>query len=246
MTVVALLLGATLLAGGGPAADPAARLAAANALLAAGDAEGAARGYEALLADGLESAALHANLGAAHLRAGRRGAAVASYLRALRLEPGDADTRADLALARGGRADAASRAAERPFLARVVERTPDGAAAAAFALPWAALFALLAGRRSARGGARGALLAAAAVAALLAAGGLALLLARAAARRADVAVVTAGEAAVRGAPERALRPLLVVEEGSEVRVLDVRGDFARVGLEGGVEGWMALADLERL
>lgn len=244
MTLAALVLSAALHAGAAPGgADPSARLAAANALLAAGDAEGAARGYEALRAEGLESAALHANLGTAHLRAGRRGAAVASYLRALRLDPRDADTRADLALARGPERLAAP---ERSFLARVVERTPDGWAAAAFAVPWAALFAVLATRRRARGRARSALSAAALLAALAAAAGGALLVARAAERRVEVAVVIAAETPVRAGPEEALRPIFSLHEGSEVSLLEVRGGAARVRLANGLEGWVALATLERV
>jgi tetratricopeptide (TPR) repeat protein len=224
----ALALALSLAAGG----DPAARFAEANARLEAGDSEAAARLYEALLADGLESPALHANLGAARLRAGRRGAAVASFERALRLDPRDADARADLALARGRRAGPG--AAEPPFLARVVERTPDAWAAAAFAAPWTALFLLLALGRGARGRTRTLLRLAATLAALLAALGAALLAGRAAERSAAVAIVVAAEAPLRDGPEEALR------------LLEARGGAARVRLASGAEGWIRTADVERL
>jgi tetratricopeptide (TPR) repeat protein len=244
MTGAALALAAALLLGA--SADPAARFAEANRLHAAGDFEGAARAYEALLADGLESPALHVNLGDARFRAGRRGAAIASFERALRLDPRDAEARADLAAARAADQDRVAAAPDRPFLARVAERTPDGWAAAAFAIPWAALFLALALRRRAGPGARGLLGAAASVAALLSAGGAALVLGRDAERRAPVAIVIAPEAALREGPEEALRPALRLPEGAAVRLLEARGDAERVRLSSGVEGWMRARDLERL
>lgn len=235
--MTALVLAALLAAG----QDPAARFAEANARLEAGDPEGAARLYEALLAEGLESPALHANLGAARLRAGRRGPAVASLERALRLDPRDDDVRADLAVARGR-----SGGADRPFLARVVERTPDSWAAAALAVPWAILFLLLALARRARARGRALLRLGAVLAALLAAAGAALLAGRAAERSAAVAIVVAAEAPLREGPEEALRPSLRLPEGTAVRVLETRGGAARVRLEGGAEGWLRAGDLEPL
>jgi tetratricopeptide (TPR) repeat protein len=228
------------------AGDPAARFAEANRLQAEGDFAAAARAYEALAGEGLESPALHVNLGAARLRSGRRGAAIASFERALRLDPRDADARADLAAARAGDADRLAPGPERSFLARVAERTPDGWAAAAFAVPWAALFAALALRRRAPPRARPGLGAAAAAAALLSAGGAALLAARAAERREAVAIVIAPEAAVREGPEEALRPALRAREGEAVRLLEARGDARRVRLASGYEGWMSGRDLEPL
>jgi len=156
VTAAALPLALALaLAAPGPE-DAGARFAAANRLHAEGDFQGAARAYEALLAEGLESPALHVNLGSARFRAGRRGAAIASFERALRLDPGDADARADLAAVRALDPDRAAEP-ERPFLERLVERTPDGWAAAAFAVPWAALFAALSLRRGARARSRSSL-----------------------------------------------------------------------------------------
>jgi tetratricopeptide (TPR) repeat protein len=242
MSGVALALGFLLAASG----DPAARFAEGNRLHAAGDFEGAAHAYESLLADGLESPALHVNLGSARLRAGRRGAAIASFERALRLDPSDADARADLAAARAADAGRSAAAPDRPFLARVAERTPDRWAAAAFAVPWAVLFLALSLRRRAGPRARSALGAAASVAAALSAGGAALVLGRAAERRAAVAIVIAPEAAVRDGPEEALRPALRLPEGAAVRLLEARGDAERVRLPNGYEGWMSARELERL
>jgi hypothetical protein len=226
-----------------PPTSPTDRLSTANQLLTSGDAAAAARLYEALAAEGLESPALHVNLGAARVREGRRGAAVASFLRALRLDPLDADARANLATlrARGGVA-----VPEPPLLARVVDRTPDGAAAAAFLAGWLALFALLALRLRARGGARAALLAAAAAAGLVAAAGAALVAARDAERRTPHAVVVGDGAGLRDGPEAALRPSRALREGTVVLVLERRGDAVRVRLPDGGEGFVAGRDLEAL
>jgi tetratricopeptide (TPR) repeat protein len=242
MTVAALSL---LLLLGAPG-DPAARFAEGNRLHAAGDFEGAARAYEALLADGLESPALHVNLGSARFRAGRRGAAIASFERALRLDPGDTDARIDLAAARAADVDRIAAGPERPFLARVSERTPDGWAAGAFAFPWAVLFLALALRRRSGPRARSLLGAVAPIAAVLSAGGAALVVGRAAERRVAVAIVIAPEAAVREGPEEALRPALRLPEGAAVRLLEARGDAERVRLANGFEGWMSAKELERL
>jgi tetratricopeptide (TPR) repeat protein len=226
--------------------DPEARFAEASRLHAAGDFEGAARAYEALLAEGLESPALHVNLGDARFRAGRRGAAIAAFERALRLDPRDADARADLAAVRASDADRIAPEPERPFLERLVERTPDGWAAAAFAFPWAALFVALAIRRGARPRPRSLLGAAAALAAFLSAAGGALLAARANEDRSPAAVVIAPVAAVREGPEEALRPTHRLREGAVVRLLGSRGDAERVRLANGLEGWVSTRDLERL
>jgi tetratricopeptide (TPR) repeat protein len=229
---------------GAAVTDPAARFANANALAAAGELEEAKRGYEALLAEGLESPALHVNLGSVRLRAGRRGAAIASFERALRLDPRDADARANLELARGR--GSPPFAADPDLVTRVLERTPDGWATAAFAFPWAALWLALLLRRRAYGRSRARLSRGAAVAAIAAVLGAALVAGRVAERRKTVAVVISPHSPLRAGPEEALRPALELPEGTSVRVLEERGDSARVRLANGVEGWIPGRDLEAL
>jgi tetratricopeptide (TPR) repeat protein len=238
--VIAAVLAAALALG----ADPATRFAEATERHAAGDHAGAARGYEALLADDLESPALHVNLGTLLLQEGRRGAAIASFARALRLDPRDDDARERLSVARGR--SGGRLGGESPFLARIVERTPDAWAAAALAVSWTALWLLLALRRRSSGRGRALLGGAAVAAALCAAAGGALVAGRAAERERAVAVVIARAAPLRDGPEEALRPTLELEEGTEVRILETRGRAARVRLPSRVEGWVPAGDLERL
>jgi tetratricopeptide repeat protein len=228
------------------APSPAAAFDTANTHYLQGDFEGAARAYEALAADGWVAAALELNLGNARFRLGQRGRAIAAWERALRLDPGDADARANLEAARTANVDRIV-GAERSLLERLVERTPDLSAAAAFLASWAALWAALAARRVAATRRPRAVLGAAAIAAAfmaIPAGGLLAL--RAADRRTPAAVVIAAATPLREGPSAALRPTLELHEGTRVRVLEARDDLVRVRLENGLEGWAAARDLERI
>ena len=82
--------------------SPEAEVAAAARSYDAGDYESAAASYRRLLAgpEGLDRAALHYNLGNAEYRTGRLGYAMLHWERALAIQPGDGDARANVALAR--------------------------------------------------------------------------------------------------------------------------------------------------
>jgi tetratricopeptide (TPR) repeat protein len=227
-----------------PAASPEARLEAANGLYLAGDFDGAARAYRALVDEGYEGSALHLNLGNALARAGARGQAMASWQRALRLDPSDADARANLELARAQNVDRLVGAADPPLSARLVERTSDGLAAGLFGAAWVALWGLLWLRGRATRRARRLLGAAALAAALAAVAGGALVAGKAAERRTPAAVVVAPVAPVREGPQRTLKAAFDLHEGTAVKVLEARGDLARVLLDNGLSGWVASADLE--
>ncbi|MBT8395359.1 MAG: tetratricopeptide repeat protein [Gemmatimonadetes bacterium] len=64
------------------------------------DFAGALEAYASVLEAGLESPSLHYNLGNSYFKIGDLGRAILSYERALRLNPGDPDIRANLELAR--------------------------------------------------------------------------------------------------------------------------------------------------
>ena len=68
----------------------------ANNLYAQGKFTEAIQSYETLLKSGSISAALYYNLGNAYYKAGQNGMAIASYSSALRLNPRDADIKANL------------------------------------------------------------------------------------------------------------------------------------------------------
>ncbi|HET9555314.1 MAG TPA: SH3 domain-containing protein, partial [Anaeromyxobacteraceae bacterium] len=82
------------------------------------------------------------------------------------------------------------------------------------------------------------------LAALAAATSGALVAAKAADRRTPSAVVVTKVAPVREGPQRTLKSAFDLHEGTFVRVLEARGDLARVKLDNGLTGWVASADLE--
>jgi tetratricopeptide (TPR) repeat protein len=227
-----------------PAADPGARAEAATALYLAGDHDGAARAWRALVDEGWESVGLHYDLGNALLRLGFRGRAIASYQRALQLDPGDADAQANLELARAQNVDRLVGESQPPLHVRILARTPERAALLVFGGAWSALWLLLWLRGRGSRSARGWLGPAALLAALLAIGGGALLVGKAAERRSPSAVVIAPASPVREGPSRTLKAAFELHEGTMVRVLEAQGDLARVRLVNGLEGWVASADLE--
>jgi uncharacterized protein YgiM (DUF1202 family) len=57
-------------------------------------------------------------------------------------------------------------------------------------------------------------------------------------------VVVSPVTAVREGPQRTLKAAFELHEGTAVKVLEARGDLARVQLDNGLSGWMASADLE--
>ncbi|MGD8698917.1 MAG: tetratricopeptide repeat protein [Gemmatimonadales bacterium] len=71
-----------------------------NRLYQQGDYQAALDNYQRILDSGLESGALHYNIGNAYFKLGRLGEAMLHYERARRLIPSDEDVRANLELAR--------------------------------------------------------------------------------------------------------------------------------------------------
>lgn len=247
MSPLPALLLALAASGPASAADPgtaAAAFQAGHERYLAGDFEGAARRYEAAAAAGLEGPALRYDLGNAWFRAGRPGRAAASWERALRLDPGDEEARANLALVRRPFAARLPWARPEPLAERIASRVPDLAAALAFAVPWLGFWGALAARLRARAARRLALSLAAALSALLALGGGLLVAGKAKELRAPRAVVVAAGAALREAPSPQVAPSLELPEGAPLRALAAEGDWLRVRLPGGLEGWVRREDVE--
>jgi tetratricopeptide (TPR) repeat protein len=100
---VSLLTAAVILAAGVPAVAPLAAqeeiFTRGNQLYQAEDYAAAIEAYEAILAGGFESHELYYNLGNAYFKVGDLGRSILSWERALKLEPGDQDAVANLALA---------------------------------------------------------------------------------------------------------------------------------------------------
>jgi len=94
-TLIAVLLAAGL-AAGASAANPEADFDAANKLFEEGKYAEAASAYERLIAQGTRSAPLYYNLGTARYKLGQLGWAIAAYRQASDLAPRDASLRANL------------------------------------------------------------------------------------------------------------------------------------------------------
>jgi tetratricopeptide (TPR) repeat protein len=219
----------------------------ANAAYLSGDVQRATSAYEALVAEGVASATLETNLGAAYLRQGKRGLAALHFERALFLDPGDDDARADLAELRRGNVDKLEGESDEggaEALIRVLAPLPGSAAAIGFLLAWAAGWTLLGLRllrpsRHPLGAWAAASFALSAVCALVtwgAATGRRLALER--------AVVVAPSAAAREGPQEKSVSHFEVHEGTTVRVEDEESSFRRVKLANGLTGWVPSGAVE--
>ena len=218
----------------------------ANAAYLTGDVARATAAYEALVSEGVASPTLETNLGAAYLRQGKRGLAALHFERALFLDPGDEDARADLNDLRKGNVDKLEGESDEggvDTVVRLLAPLPGRAAALLLLAAWIAGWTLL-GARLLFG--RGPPLAwtvisfsLVGVCALVtwgAAHGRALALQR--------AVVIAPSAAAREGPQEKSVSHFEVHEGTTVRVEDEEGSFRRVKLANGLTGWVPAGAVE--
>lgn len=205
--------------------------------------------YESMRAAGIEDGTLYYNLGNAHFKAGRIGLSILSYERALRLLPGDEDTRTNLQYANelvAGDVEEAPipvavrwafdvyRGLQPNFLAVLLS--------IAFVLGGAALALLL---LDAVGEWRTPAVIAlvVCVATAFGAGGALAAKVRARANRVEAIVLTEN-AYVRSGPGDANPRLAEIHEGLKVRVLSERGEWYQVNLANGLTGWLRESELE--
>ena len=218
----------------------------ANAAYLSGDVARATSSYEALVSEGVASATLETNLGAAYLRQGKRGLAALHFERALFLDAGDDDARADLTELRRGNVDKLEGESDEggsEAITRILAPLPGSAAAILFLVSWAAAWTL-AGLRVF--GTRRALGAWAIVSFVVA--GLSALITWGAAEGHKLAlqraVVIAPSAAAREGPQEKAASHFEVHEGTTVRVDDEEGNFRRVRLANGLTGWIPAGSVE--
>lgn len=216
----------------------------ANEAFARDEVDTAMKGYQRLLAGGFDTEEVHYNLGTAHLRTGRLGPAILHLERALRLDPGHADARANLERAQKMRVDRLVGApqeaeAEESLVARIASRTSADRFGWVFLALYGACAAALLGRRLLTAPGPRALLG---VVALVA--GVAALPAGAVAgvhayvrERWHEAVVTAPVAPVKEGPAADAKAAFEVHEGLKVRILAEDSGHYRLRLANGLEGW---------
>lgn len=245
-------LGVLFLPGGVAAGDvPQQSLfAEGNRLYEEGDFAAAAASYGAVIEGGFESAEVYYNLGNAHFRLGETARAVLNYRRAARLDPGNDDIRANLALV-GQRLQDRIEPLPRFWLLSAFDwwmgLIPGGVlralVAALYLLVGTCLVLIVlrrpAGwraplRRIAYGGA---------VATVLL--GATLIVRETGLGRAEEAVVMAGEARVLSAPsEEGGLTVFTLHEGTTVRIDRWAGDWVEIVLADGKVGWLPLEVLE--
>jgi len=224
--------------------DSSALFDGANAAYLAGDLSRAAASYEAILQEGVASAELETNLGATYLREGKRGLAALHLERALFLDPGDDDARADLAEARRAAVDRLEGETEgREALSRVLSPLPGREASILLLVAWTAAWGLLAAHlfRPARLVLPLSLaaFALAVIAAFVTAG--AATWHSIALRR---AVVVAQATPAREGPSERTATHFEVHEGTLVRIEDEEAGFRRIKLANGLVGWVPAAAVE--
>jgi hypothetical protein len=206
--------------------------------------------YEGIERQGAISTDLAFNLGDAYFRKGALGPAIWAFERAVALDPGDDDARYNLAQARKL---AARRAQDRiegeerepPWIRAVTALGPSSETWLFVAL-YLGFFAVLALRLRTRSDTRPALTAAAAVlgAAALLAG--ALLGGRAHLDRVPFGVLLPDAVAVKDGADVNYRTSFEAHAGLRVRLVEQDGDWLRIRLGNGLEGWVRAQDVGRL
>lgn len=251
MKTLALVLFAGLLLAPGPktghASEPAAIFVDAVRDYKAGRFEAAAQGFEIIAGSGVVNPYLCYNIGNAHLRAGSLGKAVLWYERAARLSPENPDIRFNLSHARSLVRDRI----ESPLTLRDILFFWEGLVSLKHlqmaAIAGSALFFLWAGIAAGRKkrilSPVGLSMLALLVALTLVAG---LEAYRLGAER--HAVILAEQTRARSGTLETATPLFELHEGTKVRVLEKKGGFIKIRIEGSVSGdkmgWVSLDHAE--
>jgi len=210
----------------------------------------AAELYESVLAEGLDAAVVHYNLGNARFKQGQLGMAVASYLRAARIDPRNPKIRTNLGRARAQIKDADLSGQSLPPVLRPFQWGYARFSANEWLTLAVVLWVLLGGLRilnqwrplmpSRVRSVSGALLALALAAFLV--GGLHYYRDFVVQR----GVVVAEEVDVRSGPGSGYNLAFRVHEGLPVRVAEDRGDWLRIDLGGELVGWVPASTLEAI
>ena len=246
-TVGALLVPGGVVVGGAPQES---LFAEGNRLYQEGDFAAAMASYDAVIEGGFESAEVYYNLGNAHFRLGETAHAVLNYRRAARLDPGNDDIRANLALVSQRLQDRIEPLPRFWLLSAYdwwMALIPGGmlqALVAACYLLLGATVVLIVVRRPAgwRAPLRRVAYGAAVATVLL---GATLIIRETGVGRPEEAVVMAGEARVLSAPsEEGGLTVFTLHEGTTVRIDRRAGEWAEIVLADGKVGWLPLEVLE--
>ena len=222
---------------------------AGNEAFAAEQWQNALNYYQMIEGEDLESADLYYNVGNTYFKMGDNAHAILYYERALKLDPAHADARHNLEIATQLTLDR-------------VDAIPDfilvswfrGVRQSLSADTWAWLtlaLLLIAGvlltlflRGSSRGLRKVSFILACVIAALSIATFVFSLLQRKAVSRKDSAIVTAPVCSVKSSPADGGKTVFVLHEGTKVRLLDSVGDWTKLEIADGRQGWATTNSME--
>ncbi|HTY35813.1 MAG TPA: tetratricopeptide repeat protein [Bacteroidota bacterium] len=223
----------------------------ANSYYRDGKFDMAAVTYEAILRQGVGSAAIYFNLGNAYYRLGKTAPAILAYERALRLRPNDPDIRHNLELVNLKTADRIEPLPELFFiewLRTVSSYVPLTSTIWIFVLSWLVLFSSLAAlyllsspfvHRLFRNLTVASLV-------LLVPSGILLVTQFADARSHNDAIVVTSVATAKTSPDAQSLDAFVVHEGLKVKLSDSLGDWVKIILADGKVGWIRAQECERI
>ncbi len=222
----------------------------ADALARDGKYAEAVDAYEAILADGQESAGLYYNPGYSYFKQGMLGKSILNFERCKRLDPSDADVDANLELAY---AQTDKMQVVEPLLvSRLWTQfcnwlSSDGWAVAFLILFFAAMvgvgcFLFLDSVSARKAGFFGA-----AVVLLLAVGALTISIRKKAEMVSGKdAIIMVSSSTLATSPDKNAMQMAVLHEGTKVTIVDTLGEWVEVKLRDGNVGWLKVADVEKI
>lgn len=211
----------------------------------------AVRGYEAIHAQGLESAKLYLNLGNAYYKQGRIGKAILDYNRALKLSPSDEDVLYNLSIANAYVQDKIE-VVPTFFLKRWMNALQSSCSGNGWAV-WSVLFFVLAvgcavvyllseGMVWRKGGFYGAI----AAVLLFAFSFSSAARSKRQALHPRSAIVMSSAAPVKSSPDKGSKDIFVLHEGTQVTVRDSLGDYREIVIADGNKGWILTSAIEMI
>ena len=210
----------------------------------------AAKGFEAVLAQGIDDPRVHYNLANAYFKLGKVGPAILQYERTLRLDPSDDEARDNLVLARGLLRDKVTEP-EMQYPVRVLKETldtvPAGVIAAAFLVFWIAAWGVAGFVPVTASWVRRRLLGYGALAlGLVALTFGAALLYQTRQTTAGIGIVMADRVDVRSGPGEENTVLFTVHEGTRMELRHSLEAWTQVSLPNGLSGWIPASAVEKV
>ena len=245
--IVALLLGIS--AGAAAQGDPDSLWRQANEAFAAGQMEEALASYTAIEDQNLQSADLYYNIGNTYYKLGDNPHAILYFERAVKLDPSHKDARNNLEIVSQMTLDKIDKVPEFVLMTwtkNLMQSMPaDGWAWLTLALAAAVAALMLVFKRADSVAARKISFIAACLAFVLAAVSFIFSISgRKAVSTVDSAIVMEPVSPVKSSPSEAGNSIFVLHEGTKVKLVDEVGEWSRIELSDGRQGWIRNSTIE--